>query len=86
MFRSVTVAAGSSAASFLAALQKDLDRFGRDDAVLVTIGATTTFIWQPRYNAVGSNVLRQASLDARMKGQRARLEAIEARLLISTES
>lgn len=80
MFRSITVAAGSSASSFLAAIQTDLDRFGRDDAILITVGATTTFIWQPSFKAVGSNVLRQASLDARLKGQKSRLEAIEAKL------
>ena len=80
MFRSITVATGSPAAAFLALLQRELDRFGRDDVLLVTVGATTTFIWQPNFKAKGSNVLRRASLESRMQNQKATLERIEATL------
>lgn len=80
MYRSIAVDAGSPAAAFLATLQRDLYRFGREDAVLVTIGNLTLFVWRPAINAMGSKALREASLADRLAGQRARLEATEAKL------
>ena len=80
MYRSIAVDAGTPAAAFVTALQQNLDRFGRDDAILVSVGKLTLFIWEPNFKAVGSPALRKASLDARMAGQKAKLQALEVAL------